>query len=68
MECWNLGLMGLKKPVFKTHIISYFHAQYSTIPQFDHFIRLIKKMAVKNTVIPINCRNSDAFNYSFKLF
>jgi hypothetical protein len=25
-------------------------------------------MAVKNTVIPINCRNSDAFNYSFKLF
>jgi len=22
MECWNLGMMGLKKPVFKTHLIS----------------------------------------------
>jgi hypothetical protein len=22
MESWNLGMMGLKKPVFKTHISS----------------------------------------------
>jgi len=22
MELWNCGMMGLKKPVFKTHIIS----------------------------------------------
>jgi hypothetical protein len=41
MECWNFGMMGLKKPAFKTHII----------PTFHYSIRLNKKMAVINTVI-----------------
>jgi hypothetical protein len=31
-------------------------------PTFQHSIRLNKKMAVKNTVIPINCRNYDTLN------
>jgi hypothetical protein len=35
-----------------------FSCQYSSIPLFHHSIWLKKKMAVKNTVIPINCRNS----------
>ncbi len=47
MECWNLGMMGLKKPGFKTHMISFSHAQYSNVPLFHHSIRLIKKMAPK---------------------
>ena len=34
MECWNLGMMGLKKPGFKTHMISFSHAQYSNVPSF----------------------------------
>jgi hypothetical protein len=28
MEEWYCGIMGLKKPVFKTHVIPSFHAAY----------------------------------------
>jgi hypothetical protein len=62
MECWNFGTMGLKKPVFKPHNISYVHAQYSSIPCGS------KRIAAKNTVIPINCINSEPFNYAFNRF
>ena len=40
-----------------------FHSSKGGSSIFHHSIRLNKKMAVKNTVIPINCRNSDTFNY-----
>jgi len=40
MECWNLGMMDLKKPGFKTHMISFSHAQYSNVPLFSPRRRL----------------------------
>src|SRR5210317_2181013 len=33
-------------------------------PLFHHSKRLDQEMVIKNTVIPIDCRNSDIFNYS----
>ena len=38
-------MMGLLKPVIKTHIISYVNTQYSSIPQFHHSVQRIKKIA-----------------------
>ena len=55
--------MGLKKRVIKTLILSLFHEQYSNIPLFHHSLELMKKIAVKDTVISTNYRCSDPFNY-----
>jgi hypothetical protein len=46
MECWNSGMMGLKKPVFQPSTTPSFHAAY-------------QENATKSVVIPINCRNFD---------
>ncbi len=45
-----------------------FHTQYSNFPIFHHSRRFIKIMAAKNTVIPVNCRSSDTFNYPYFQF
>ena len=46
MECWNSGMMGLKKPVFQPSTTPSFHAAY-------------QEKAAKSVVIRANCRKFD---------
>ena len=61
-------MVGLKKLISKAHMIPSIHTQYSNIPLFQYSMWLMKTMAAKNMVIPVNSKYLDPCDYSFNRF
>jgi hypothetical protein len=60
IDAWRASSKKVSSTSLVNSPFSAFHAHYSNTPLLHYSMQLVKKIAVKNTVIPVNCINSDS--------